>query len=90
MFEFLGVESATEPSRGWVSRKVPRLLCPQTYGPSGYKDEVLVLRHFDELSTGEAAAVLGLDKSAASERYARALIRLKEILASLRGGLSEV
>jgi RNA polymerase sigma-70 factor, ECF subfamily len=52
--------------------------------------EVLALRHFEELSNTEAAAVLGLDKSAASKRYARALIRLKEILASLPGGLSEV
>src|SRR5262245_53249163 len=52
--------------------------------------EVLVLRHFEELSNGEAAAVLGLNKSAASKRYARALIRLKDILASLPGGgLSE-
>jgi len=47
--------------------------------------EVLVLRHFEELSNGEAAAVLGLDKSAASKRYARALIRLKDILAALPG-----
>ena len=52
--------------------------------------EVLALRHFEELSNAEAAAVLGLDKSAASKRYARALIRLKEILASLPGGLNEV
>ena len=52
--------------------------------------EVLALRHFEELSNGETAAVLGLDKSAASKRYARALIRLKEILASLPGGLDEV
>jgi RNA polymerase sigma-70 factor (ECF subfamily) len=52
--------------------------------------EVLALRHFEELSNGEAAALLGLDKSAASKRYARALIRLKEILASMPGGLNEV
>jgi len=52
--------------------------------------EVLALRHFEELSNAEAAAVLGLDKSAASKRYARALVRLKEILASLPGGLNEV
>jgi RNA polymerase sigma-70 factor (ECF subfamily) len=52
--------------------------------------EVLALRHFEELSNAETAAVLGLDKSAASKRYARALIRLKEILASLPGGLNEV
>jgi RNA polymerase sigma-70 factor, ECF subfamily len=52
--------------------------------------EVLALRHFEELSNAEAAAVLGLDKSAASKRYTRALIRLKDILASLPGGLNEV
>ena len=42
--------------------------------------EILALRHFEELSNGEAADVLGLDKSAASKRYARALVRLKDIL----------
>ena len=52
--------------------------------------EVLVLRHFEELTNGEAAAVLGVDKSAATKRYARALIRIKDVLASLRGGLGEV
>ena len=35
--------------------------------------EILALRHFEQLSNGEAAEVLGLDKSAASKRYARAL-----------------
>jgi RNA polymerase sigma-70 factor (ECF subfamily) len=52
--------------------------------------EILALRHFEELSNSEAAAVLGLDKSAASKRYARALMRLKQVLASMPGGLSEV
>jgi RNA polymerase sigma-70 factor (ECF subfamily) len=52
--------------------------------------EVLALRHFEELSNGETAAVLGLDKSAASKRYARALRRIKDVLASLPGGLDEV
>jgi RNA polymerase sigma-70 factor (ECF subfamily) len=52
--------------------------------------EILALRHFEQLSNGEAATVLGLDKSAASKRYARALIRLKEILVQLPGGLAEL
>ena len=47
--------------------------------------EVLVLRHFEELSNSETAAVLGVQKSAASKRYMRALVRLKEILASIPG-----
>jgi RNA polymerase sigma-70 factor, ECF subfamily len=51
--------------------------------------EILVLRHYEQLSNGEAALVLGLDKSAASKRYARALVRLKEILSHLIGGLLE-
>jgi RNA polymerase sigma-70 factor, ECF subfamily len=49
--------------------------------------EVLVLRHFEELSNNETAAVLGIQKSAASNRYIRALKRLKEALTSLPGFL---
>jgi len=47
--------------------------------------EVLTLRHFEELSSGETAAVLGLQKAAASNRYIRALKRLKEVLSSMPG-----
>ncbi len=47
--------------------------------------EVLALRHFEELSNSETAAVLGLTKTAASNRYIRTLRRLKEILAALPG-----
>jgi RNA polymerase sigma-70 factor (ECF subfamily) len=49
--------------------------------------EVLTLRHFEELSNTETAQVLGLEKSAASNRYVRALKRLKEILAVMPGFL---
>jgi RNA polymerase sigma-70 factor (ECF subfamily) len=49
--------------------------------------EVLVLRHFEELTNGEAAEVLGIQKSAASKRYIRALTRLREILAAIPGFL---
>jgi RNA polymerase sigma-70 factor (ECF subfamily) len=52
--------------------------------------EVLALRHFEHLSNGEAAQVLGLQESAASKRYVRALQKLKEILAGMPGGLGEV
>ena len=49
--------------------------------------EVLTLRHFEELSNGETAQVLGLTKSAASNRYMRALLRLKETLSGMPGFL---
>jgi len=46
--------------------------------------EVLALRHFEELSNGEVAEVMGIEPKAASIRYVRALRRLKAILADLR------
>jgi RNA polymerase sigma-70 factor (ECF subfamily) len=52
--------------------------------------EILALRHFEQLSNGEAAQALGLSKSTASKRYLRALQKLKEILAASRGGFSEL
>ena len=50
--------------------------------------EVLTLRHFEELSNAEVAQVLGLSKTAASNRYIRALERLREILAGIPGLLT--
>jgi RNA polymerase sigma-70 factor (ECF subfamily) len=47
--------------------------------------EIIALRHFEELSNAEAAQVLGLEPSAASKRYIRALKRLHEILKSIPG-----
>ncbi|QVL34102.1 sigma-70 family RNA polymerase sigma factor [Telmatocola sphagniphila] len=44
--------------------------------------EILTLRHFEELSNNETAHLLGIQKAAASNRYMRALKRLKEILAT--------
>jgi RNA polymerase sigma-70 factor (ECF subfamily) len=48
--------------------------------------EVLALRHFEQLSPGETADVLGIKEKAAGMRYVRALRRLKEILTSLSDG----
>ena len=47
--------------------------------------EVLVLRHFEHLSNEETAVVVGVKKSTASQRYIRALKRLKEILSTIPG-----
>lgn len=47
--------------------------------------EVIALRHFEELSNEETAAVLGLSKAAASKRYVRAMLRLKGVLAGKSG-----
>ncbi|MBX6315187.1 MAG: sigma-70 family RNA polymerase sigma factor [Isosphaeraceae bacterium] len=47
--------------------------------------EILALRHFEELSNHEVAAVLGIQSAAASKRYVRALERLKDALAQMPG-----
>ena len=47
--------------------------------------EVLILRHFEELSNAETAEVLGIQKTAACNRYLRALKRLKAVLSSMPG-----
>ena len=49
--------------------------------------EVLALRHFEQLSNGEAARALDLQESAAAKRYVRALKRLRLILDARPGGL---
>ena len=52
--------------------------------------EVLVLRHFEQLTNGEAAAVLGIEERAAAKRYLRALKRLRDMVSALPGGLTEL
>jgi RNA polymerase sigma-70 factor (ECF subfamily) len=51
--------------------------------------EALILRHFEQLTTSEAACVLEISEAAAGKRYLRALARLKDILAQMPGGLGE-
>ena len=47
--------------------------------------EALALKHFEQLSTAEIAAVLGLSKAGAGSRYLRAIKRLREILSQIPG-----
>ena len=51
--------------------------------------EVLVLRHFEELTNNEIAEILGITKAAASNRYVRALSRLRGALAAAPGLLDD-
>src|SRR5215471_3728614 len=52
--------------------------------------EVLILRHFEELSNAEAAQVLGIKPSAAVNRYVRALKRLKDEFQGMPGGIEGI
>ena len=48
--------------------------------------EVLALRHFEQLSNKEAAEILGLTITAASNRYVRAMSRLAQMVDRLQAG----
>jgi len=52
--------------------------------------EILALRHFEELTSAEAAQVLEIEEEAAAKRYVRALRRLKKILATMPGGIEDL
>jgi RNA polymerase sigma-70 factor (ECF subfamily) len=52
--------------------------------------EVLALRHYEQLTSAEAAQVLGIQERAAAKRYTRALERLREMLADMPGGITEL
>jgi RNA polymerase sigma-70 factor (ECF subfamily) len=41
--------------------------------------EIILMRHFEEMTNGEVAQVMGLTDSAATMRYGRALLRLKAL-----------
>jgi RNA polymerase sigma-70 factor, ECF subfamily len=49
--------------------------------------EIILLRHFEQLSNQEAAAFYGLSEASASMRHLRALRRLCELLQSEGGGV---
>jgi len=76
----------TSPSQAAI-RAEPKIRLQEALNAMDSTDrEILILRHYEQMTNGEAALVPGLDKSAASKRYTRALARLKSILSSLPGG----
>jgi len=75
----------TWPTQAVVRAEMQRLLQEALNSMDPLDREVLVLRHFEELNNVETAEVLGIETSAASKRYIRALRRLKAILDNVPG-----
>jgi RNA polymerase sigma-70 factor (ECF subfamily) len=80
----------TRPSIAAVRSEVSARLAEALEGMDPTDCEVLMMRHFEQLTNAEAAEVLGIQERAAAKRYLRALERLKVILLEMPGGLTEV
>jgi RNA polymerase sigma-70 factor (ECF subfamily) len=80
----------TSPSVAAVRVEVRSRLAEALDKMNATDREVLALRHFEQLTSAEAAQVLGIEERAAAKRYLRALERLKQILSEMPGGLTEV
>ncbi len=77
------VAHLTSPSQAAIRAEMEAQLGRAIDGLDPIDREVLVLRHFEELTNGEVAEVLGLQPKAASIRYVRAVARLKAILGAV-------
>jgi RNA polymerase sigma-70 factor (ECF subfamily) len=74
------VTKRTSPSQAAMRAEMQRRLQAALDEMDPMDREVLALRHFEQLTNGETAQVLGLRPTAASQRYVRAVMRLKAIL----------
>lgn len=75
----------TSPSQMAMRDELAEQLEAAIQGMEPIDQEVLALRHFEELTNSEVAEVLGIQQKAASIRYVRALKRLKEVLTEVPG-----
>jgi RNA polymerase sigma-70 factor (ECF subfamily) len=79
----LFVGHITSPSRAMMREEARTQIEGALQEMDEIDREVLMLRHFEDLSNKDAAIVLGIQENAASNRYVRALGRLKGFLGSL-------
>ena len=75
----------TSPSQAILKEELAAKLHEALESLNEIDREILVLRHFEELSNLEAAEVLEIEPKTASMRYFRALTRLRSILVQIPG-----
>ena len=70
----------TSPSQALLREEAQRQVRRALARLSPEDREVILMRHFEDLSNAEVAQALGLSESGATRRHGRAVLRLKEIL----------
>jgi RNA polymerase sigma-70 factor, ECF subfamily len=83
------VDRGTGPSEAAILAEKKERVRRALDGMAPLDREVLALRHFEQLSRVEIAAVLGISEAAAGKRYLRALEKLKQVLTGSSGGWEE-
>jgi RNA polymerase sigma-70 factor (ECF subfamily) len=73
----------SSPSQGPRSQELASRVRQAVTELSKADREMILMRNFEQLTNQQAAAVLGIDPATASQRYGRALMRLRAILAGL-------
>lgn len=74
------VDQVVTPSQVAIRQEMVSQVEQTLEGLEELDREVLALRHFEELRNSEVAEVLGISEAAASNRYVRALTRLRKDL----------
>ena len=82
---FLG--QLTSPSQAALKRELAAQLEAALAEMNPVDQDVLAMRHFEDLTNSEIAEILGIEQNAASIRYVRAIERLKTILNRIPGFL---
>jgi len=79
----LFVGHVTTPSRAMMREEVREKIEDALQEMDEIDREVLMLRHFEDMPNKDVAIVLAIQENAASNRYVRALSRLKGLLSGL-------
>lgn len=83
------LNSGTSPSEAFARKELQERMRHALEGLGPRDREILWMRHYDDLSFSEAAAVLGITENAATVRYVRALKRLKTVWQRVHGDSAE-
>ena len=77
--------SLTSPSQAAHKQEVSSQLIAALETMDPIDQEIIALRHFEDLSNADVAEVLDIKQTAASNRYVRAIARLRDVLDKLPG-----